>query len=101
MHTYSENMTVQEILRHIKSDPCNIEKTYIILGAPGPTGKTWLTDRLTEDGYRAFEISEDIGELVLYRDDKNHYISDYFSKVVTIVLNRSLERPWPKKNPYI
>ena len=101
MHTYSENMTVWEIFRHITSDPCNKDKTYIILGAPGPTGKTWLKDRLTEAGYRAFEISEDIFDLVIYRNDKNHYISDYFSKVVTIVLNRPLKEPWPKNNPYI
>lgn len=101
MHTYLENMSVHEILRHIKSDPCNLENTYIILGAPGPTGKTWLTDRLTEDGCRAFEISEDISDLLFYRDDKNHYLPNYFNKVVTIVLNKPLEQLWTKTNPYI
>ena len=62
--------------------------TYIILGRPGKTGKTWLCNELRVHGFNAFEISEDVCGLIGYNDDENHYIRNDFDKQVTIVLNR-------------
>ena len=75
--------------------------TYIILGKVGPTGKTHLCNMLCENGYNAFEISEEIWDLVKYNDNKNHYKIDYSKKQVVIILNKKLpEYIYPgKKNP--
>lgn len=64
--------------------------TFVILGRPGKTGKTWLCNELRFHGFNAFEISEDIYHLVKYNDDENHYIVNDVDKQVTIVLNRSI-----------
>lgn len=85
-------MTPSEILRWI-TNACICEKrakemTYIILGKPGPTGKTWLTQALRDRGYKAIEISEEVYDMVDYHDDKNHFIEDPYGRHVTIILNR-------------
>lgn len=67
------------------------EYTYIILGEGGPTGKTWLTHELKQRGFKAFEITEDIYDLVFYYDSCNHYTVDHTNKQVVIVLNKRLE----------
>lgn len=66
------------------------EYTYIILGRSGPTGKTWLCNELKVHGLNAVEISEDIFDLVHYKDDENHCTIDDFRKCVVIVLNQFL-----------
>ena len=63
------------------------EYTYIILGEPGPTGKTRLTNELINRGFDAFEITADILGLVSYNDNKNHYMVDHYAEQVVIVLN--------------
>lgn len=67
------------------------EYTYIILGEGGPTGKTWLTHELKQRGFKAFEITEDINDLVVYLDGRNYYMIDHANKQVVIVLNKRLE----------
>lgn len=63
--------------------------TYIILGKSGPTGKTWLWNKLRECGFNAFEITEDIlRSNVTFEDDRNHCIVDIDH--VTIILNENL-----------
>lgn len=89
-HTYFKNMTPAEVLRFIREMKNGKEYVYIILGKPGPTGKSWLCARLNELGYNAIEISEDIGGFVKYDDTDTHFRGDHFSKHVTIVLNRPL-----------
>lgn len=66
----------------------SLQYSYIILGRPGPTGKTWLYNGLKLNGYKAFELSEDIIGLVDYRDDDNHYLIDDTKKQVIIILNK-------------
>lgn len=62
--------------------------TYIILGQPGPTGKTWLCDRLKSRGFKAIEISEDVIKYVAYYERPGNSITfDDFDKHVTIILN--------------
>ena len=64
--------------------------TYIITGRPGPTGKTHLYNMLKKNGYNAYEISEDMINLVDYQDNRNHYKIDYAKKQTLIVLNKRL-----------
>lgn len=61
--------------------------TFIIFGRGGPTGKTWLSEQLRDMGYKAFDISENISDLVWYVDVKNSCRFDNIQKTVTIVLN--------------
>ena len=65
---------------------------YIIMGRPGPTGKTTLCKKLREHGYNAFELSEELAPFVDYRDDRNHYLMDRANKKMLIILNKPLNR---------
>lgn len=83
------SMTPSRILRHIigrKIDNAE-EYVYVILGRTGATGKTWVCNGLKLNGFRAFEITEGIYNLVDYTDDKNHLIVDDINKTAMIVLN--------------
>ena len=62
--------------------------TYIILGRSGPTGKTYMRNRLKENGYNAVELTESLYRVIGYIDEYNHYIVDEVNKTVTIVLNK-------------
>ena len=86
------NQSANRIFIHIIRDQQGNVKdyTYIILGRPGKTGKTWLCNELRVHGFNAFEISEDIYDLVRYNDEENHYIVNDIDKQVTIILNRSI-----------
>lgn len=64
---------------------------YIIFGRPGPTGKTSLRNELRDSGFNAVEISENVFDIVDYRDERNHFITDYGAKRAIIVLNRYLK----------
>ena len=65
-------------------------RTYIIMGRVGPTGKTWLCNKLRERGYSAFELTENTVDLVEYTSTDNHYRVE--NDLAIIVLNRIL--PW-------
>lgn len=79
------------ILREIVESPGRMKPyTFIVLGRPGPTGKTWMTTGLLEYGFNAIELSEDIFDLVDYMDDKNHVIENHVNKTITIILNKRL-----------
>lgn len=82
----SPNRILRNIIENNKKD-----YTYIILGCPGATGKTWICNGLKQYGFTAFEISEHIYNLVFYKDTKNHLIIDGIHKQVTIILNRPLK----------
>lgn len=66
--------------------------TYIIFGSGGPTGKTYLYDKLRKNGYNAIELSEDICAFVDYRDRENHYLIYEDNKCVVAILNKPLRR---------
>ncbi len=66
--------------------------TYIVLGKPGPTGKTWLVDRLRSRGLTAMEIIPELNLLVEYRDDRNHVFLDHENHQVLIVLNQPISK---------
>ena len=82
---------VNNIIRDIK-DIGGYPKdyTFIILGKPAPTGKTYLCELLRSQGYNAFEISEEVLPYVEYCDNKNHYSIAGVHRQVTIILNQQL-----------
>ena len=66
--------------------------TYMIFGQGGPTGKSYLCNKLRENGYNAIEIAEDLNPLIDYRDKKNHYFIYEQNKCVVVILNKPLHR---------
>ena len=65
--------------------------TYVILGRPGPTGKTWLKNALTELGLmNVVEISEDINDArdgVIMYGRGNYFCYNSVTNQAVIVLN--------------
>ena len=94
-----KNASPREILNYITKECVSQDVAkkckYVILGRPGSTGKTWLKDRLTELGYNAVEISEDVCSIVSYHDNYNHIIVDAFSTRMTIILNKPYVKYFP------
>lgn len=64
----------------------------VVLGKVGPTGKTWIAERLREIGFTAVEISEHVTTLVEYTSNRNYYMFDHWQKLIIIVLNEPLEK---------
>ena len=64
--------------------------TYIIFGSGGPTGKTYLWNKMSQLGYKVVEITEDVGPIIDYKDKNNHYFIYEESKCVVIILNKKL-----------
>lgn len=84
--------TPSKILDILKSIFRAEKYTYVILGKPGPTGKTWLQHELKKMGFNAVEISTDTYELITYNDNRNHVTIDDINHQVVIVLNQELGR---------
>lgn len=89
MYTLDKDSNYQDVLR-FAGFQADKDWLYIITGRPGPTGKTFMREQLAKNGYKAIEISEDIFDLVTYKDEENHYIVDHTKKQMVIVLNRPL-----------
>lgn len=87
--TFNENSTWRDVLEFARTEDPNWN--YIITGKGGPTGKTFLYNKLKKNGYNAIEISEDIAGLVDYRDNKNHYFVNRAKKQLLIVLNKRID----------
>lgn len=64
--------------------------TFVITGKGGPTGKTWLTEKLRHNGFNAVEVTEAMLGYVDYNDDANHHAFNCAEKWVLIVLNTPL-----------
>ena len=87
----NKEVTPDDILKHILNFNSRRDGTYVILGKPGPTGKTYLCNKLVALGYNAIEISEGImlSDAVEYKDDANHIVELPFDYTV-IILNQKL-----------
>ena len=87
----AKEITPDDILKHILNFNSRRDGTYVILGKPGPTGKTYLCNKLVTLGYNAVEISEGItlSDAVEYKDDANHIVEMPFDYTV-IILNQRL-----------
>lgn len=87
-----DQITPSRILSIVTDEPCEFDDwSFVILGRPGPTGKTWLYQRMFD--LRAFdvtEISESLCSFVTYNDSKNHIIIDNVTDTIIVILNRPL-----------
>lgn len=83
-------ITPKSILKYILDMPWEIsfDRVFVITGKSGPTGKTWLWNKLREYGFDSIELSEWISPYVEYIDDENHYIELGTSNAALIVLNK-------------
>ena len=87
------SMTPVEIFNRIINNKLVIEGySFVILGKPGPTGKTSLYFKLLDHGFDVTEISEDIIGLIDFTDERNHIIVKERDKKIIIILNKPLER---------
>lgn len=68
--------------------------TYIVLGKIGPTGKTWLTNALIDNGYKAFDLTESLYKLIDYPEDtidNNWFSVNHTQKFIVIILHRRIK----------
>lgn len=66
--------------------------TFIILGNSGPTGKTWLHNKLVDLGRRAIEITEYVYPHIAYMHYENAVEVDELTKVIVIILNKDVRK---------
>ena len=66
--------------------------TFFVMGERGPTGKTWLCNKLNEHGFNAFELTESIFDLIDYLDEENHVIMNDIDRHIIIVLNTPVRK---------
>ena len=81
----------EDIRKAVDNDESLKSYTYIVMGKTGPTGKTYMVDRLKALGCNVVELSELIFDVVEY-DDSNYYRVDAMQKTVVIILNQRLDR---------
>ena len=86
--------TPYDIFRHFTSNDkfTSGDYLFLVLGKPGPTGKTWLTQKLKERRCQVAELSEELMPFLSYKDNFNHIIVDDLEKQVVIILNRPLPK---------
>lgn len=70
--------------------PQDDDYIFVILGKPGPSGKTWLCNQLRGLGYTVYELTHGVHNFIDFTDEKNHYVVDHIEKQVIIILNESL-----------
>lgn len=85
-------MTPQEIYERIISSTELYPKDYIYIidGKSGPTGKTWLTEKLLSKGYLAIDKTNRISYNKLIDDNENSMDCNSNIKIVFITLNKLL-----------
>ena len=85
-------LTPQNIYKRLlmEDTPERKDYLYVIMGQVGPTGKTWLRDKLRESGRLTVEVMESIYNFVEFKDNKNHYTVDDLNEQVIIILNERL-----------
>ena len=88
MPTLRNDPSIEDIQRNILRNDPNREYTYIILGRPGPTGKTTLRNDLNILGYTAFEITEKLLTVARVEGEKNAFLVNEFEEYAVVVLNR-------------
>lgn len=86
--TYHSNTDILHEILHKTQRWNPTEMTYLVMGTPGPTGKTWLVNQLKEAGYKAIDVMNDAWELVSPGMISGNYMRvDEENKVVYISLN--------------
>lgn len=92
MGIYEEFLSCLKICTPAELETMKNKYTVIILGKPGPTGKTTLYKELTNDGFRVLELSETIDDEVLYCHENNHFIIDSYNRAIICVLNKRIKK---------
>lgn len=74
------------------------EVTCVIMGGPGPTGKTWLCDYLKQRGINAAEliVNRRLSFDIKYLDDNNHCVMSIEDRSATVVLNERIDKYFNK-----
>lgn len=102
MHQYikGEKLTPNDILQFIKNNHEYFkDDTFIILGRPGPCGKTWLYNQLKNSGYNAIVSVIDVDRRKNTIIGKEPYDSRVREEKVTyILLYEILDKYKNKKN---
>lgn len=86
-----KRLTRDDIASSILCSEDRHDYAYIIMGRPGPTGKSTLCKILKMQGLNVFEISESIVGQVVYTKEHNSIDIDILNKVITIVLNERVK----------
>ena len=87
---HAKTKELRKIFSQITTSPTLYKYTVLIMGRPGPTGKTWLCDHFNAVGVRAIELSETINGDVSYDYDLNRVYIDRDNEIVTVILNKSI-----------
>lgn len=88
----TENPTPDQIFQHIRQSDPSRNYTYIILGRPGPTGKSTLAHKLNIECYVAYEITEELLRAARIDGKRNAFIVNDIMQYVIIVLNEHVLR---------
>lgn len=86
----TKNPTPDQIFQHIRRSDPSRNYTYIILGRPGPTGKSTLANALNIEGYITYEITEELLRAARIDGRMNAFIINDALQYVIIVLNESV-----------
>lgn len=97
MNIYKTSKDLEDLKGFIQAIEDKIyskDYTIIILGKSGPTGKTYLTNKCITNGYHAVDITEKLlgNHVRISGDDENHYNIDEINRLITVVLNKPLDR---------
>lgn len=94
MSIYNASDDLKQFIQSIEYKSYNSDYVFVILGRTGPTGKTYLTNKIISNGYRAIDMSEKLlsYHILLNADEENHYDVDEKNKIITVVLNKELEK---------
>lgn len=102
LFTPLEDLT--EFIKRIEHKEFDPRMAFVVLGRQGPTGKTYLTRKFNDNGYKAIEIFEDetpvckeisyVLDENFYKDHNNcnnYYHIDEFNNVAIVILNQKLK----------
>lgn len=71
------------------------EAVCVVMGKPGPTGKTWTCKELRKNGIKAVEFDELLFSYtkevdVAYNGNRNYYKTDFDQNTAIVILNEYL-----------
>ena len=83
------NKDVLEVITDIRID--KEEYKIVVTGKQGPTGKTWICNRLLSLGYKVCELDlNELTDLPRYQEDKNYFLIDKDLKFIVVILNKEI-----------
>lgn len=88
MNIYKASKDLKGFIQAIEDKVYSKDYTIIILG------KSYLTNKCITNGYHAVDITEKLlgNHVRISGDDENHYNIDETNRLITVVLNKPLDR---------